>query len=224
METINTLQGYEALFSDPDRMSRALVAALETRKFEIGLYWKRANYFWAFIALVFTGFFAVDFIESQQHNEFKLILSSIGLIFSLSWMLVNRGSKYWQENWEQHVSLLENSSLGPLFKTILSRENFSPFKLLTPYPFSVSKLNQILSVFISVIWSYLTLSSLGILLLERCKPQFLQNWDYTVNIVFILVIIIFFVLSLFIFGVAGNFNLDSKPKTFVNFENNEFFS
>ncbi|WP_440939795.1 RipA family octameric membrane protein, partial [Klebsiella michiganensis] len=36
---------------------------------------------------------------------FSLLLSSMGSVFTLSWFLVNRGSKYWQENWENHLDL-----------------------------------------------------------------------------------------------------------------------
>ena len=32
---------------------------MDIRKFEIDLYWKRAAYFWAFIAATFAGYFAL---------------------------------------------------------------------------------------------------------------------------------------------------------------------
>lgn len=37
----------------------ALEKALENRKFEIGLYWQRAAYFWALIGVAFAGYFAI---------------------------------------------------------------------------------------------------------------------------------------------------------------------
>lgn len=40
-----------------NKKCEALKMALDTRKFEIELYWKRATYFWAFIALAFGAFF-----------------------------------------------------------------------------------------------------------------------------------------------------------------------
>ena len=36
------------------KYEKALEYALETRKFEIELYWERAKYFWAFIAASFA--------------------------------------------------------------------------------------------------------------------------------------------------------------------------
>lgn len=58
---------YRAAFANPPdgkapekesdtRAGRALALALDIRKFEIDLYWKRATYFWAFIAAAFAGY------------------------------------------------------------------------------------------------------------------------------------------------------------------------
>ena len=38
----------------------ALDIALDTRKFEIELYWKRANYFVIIIGAIFIGFYTVE--------------------------------------------------------------------------------------------------------------------------------------------------------------------
>ncbi|QNR65148.1 hypothetical protein IAQ67_14620 [Paenibacillus peoriae] len=40
-----------------EKQKKALEMALDIRKFEIDLYWKRATYFWAFIAATFAGYF-----------------------------------------------------------------------------------------------------------------------------------------------------------------------
>ncbi|MCM3904811.1 MAG: hypothetical protein ND866_24200 [Pyrinomonadaceae bacterium] len=44
---------------DPVKAERAFNKAWETRNFEIELYWKRATYFWAFIASAFVGYFGL---------------------------------------------------------------------------------------------------------------------------------------------------------------------
>lgn len=83
-------QQYEADFADganPNGKRReALKEARDNRKFEIELYWKRATYFWTFIAAAFTGFFLL-----QADNNFDLTyaLACLGFIFSLAWHLVN---------------------------------------------------------------------------------------------------------------------------------------
>jgi hypothetical protein len=46
------LAGFEGdFFNEKDKRYVALQTALDVRKFEIDLYWKRATYFWPFIAL-----------------------------------------------------------------------------------------------------------------------------------------------------------------------------
>ena len=119
------------------RAGRALAFAADIRKFEIELYWKRATYYWTFIAAAFAGY-GLTFKHSAEHEPWlSALFSSLGLVFSFAWYLVNRGSKFWQNNWERHVDLLEDLTLGPLF--------------------SVSKINQILSAYVCVIWTLLFL-------------------------------------------------------------------
>lgn len=42
------------------RQVKALEQAHDIRKFEIDLYWKRAAYFWTFIAATFAGYFLLQ--------------------------------------------------------------------------------------------------------------------------------------------------------------------
>jgi hypothetical protein len=147
----------EKMFDDKNNFKnkvqeKALITALDTRKFEIELYWKRATYFWAFIAAMFIAYFAV--FNSDKINEIKgvtILISALGYFFSLGWYFVNRGSKYWQENWEAHVDLLGPSIQGDLFTTIkISNSNF--WNVYKEYPFSVSKVNQFLSMLMTLTW------------------------------------------------------------------------
>src|SRR6266542_2126084 len=142
--------------NQPKITEKALDLALDIRKFEIGLYWQRTAYFWALIAVAFAGFFAVqsaEHIESKSFHAF--VIACIGFLFSLAWFLVNRGSKFWQENWENHVDMLEDGLAGPLYKTILRRpkpERFVEKWIDGPAPISVSKINQWVSLFTVVLW------------------------------------------------------------------------
>jgi hypothetical protein len=99
----------------------AIKHAFDFRKFEIDLYWRRATYFWAFIAAGFVSYFAL--ISSVNYHSLKrhvLLVSVIGFIFSYFWYFVNRGSKFWQDNWERHVDYLEGLSIGSLYKVVLN--------------------------------------------------------------------------------------------------------
>jgi hypothetical protein len=141
------------------RAGRALALALDIRKFEIDLYWKRATYFWAFIAAAFAGY-ALTYKSSTDHEPWlSLLFSSLGLVFGFAWYLVNRGSKFWQNNWERHVDLLEDMTLGPLYKVVAKSPEWNP--LTAAGAFSVTKINQMLSLYVTVVWSMLLAKEMG---------------------------------------------------------------
>jgi len=162
---------------------RALDRALDIRKFEIELYWKRATYFWTFIAATLAGFVAIQASSSANKVDLSVLLCNLGIVFSFGWLCVNRGSKYWQENWENHVDMLEDHIQGPLYKVILSRglpkgsSEWAVHLLTGPSPISVSKINQIISLFITLMWVGLLIYSLPPF---RCVYPI--NWYYVVLI------------------------------------------
>lgn len=145
---------------DPKRLESALEHALDIRKFEIEMYWKRATYFWALIAVAFAGYFAVVGSEKIPDKNFMAyVISCIGFLFTFAWFQVNRGSKYWQENWENHVDMLEDKVTGPLYKTVLSRPEkigFFETRITGPSTISASKTNQLVSLFVLFIWMFLS--------------------------------------------------------------------
>ncbi|MDY6844482.1 MAG: hypothetical protein SVW57_10375 [Thermodesulfobacteriota bacterium] len=139
--------------SDREIRAESLKYAIEIRKFEIELYWKRATYFWTLIAASFAAYFVLQSVKSAAKDPSSIFLvTCLGFILSLGWYLVNRGSKYWQENWERHVDVLEDEIIGPLYRTNLSRQECSIFKPHDSFPFSVSRINQMISLFVTVIW------------------------------------------------------------------------
>ena len=125
-----------------------LKVALDIRKFEIDLYWKRTTFFWAFLVSIYTAYFFICL--NHKDSLYLILLSFLASCFSLLWYLSNRGSKFWQENWEAHVSALENGEIGPLFKTIKKNKKkfWNPF---SAYDFSVSKANIIASILICLV-------------------------------------------------------------------------
>jgi hypothetical protein len=145
---IRNVHAYQRSFSGPpsDRTMRAeaLKYALDIRKFEIDFYWKRTTYFWTLIAALFAGYFLL-LSKGNTSSSAIFLIACIGLILSAGWYLVNRGSKYWQENWERHVDLLEDEISGPLYKTTIATQEFNFWHLHDGYPYSVSKVNQLIS-------------------------------------------------------------------------------
>lgn len=106
------------------------------------------------IAAAFAAYFHLN-ENLAPPQPLGFLVACIGFLFSLGWYLANRGSKFWQENWERHVDNLEDEFMGPLYKAVLDWTDMDWWDWRTlhkGYPFSVSKINQLLSLFITLIW------------------------------------------------------------------------
>jgi len=135
---------------EKQKMELALERAWHNRDFEIDKYWSRATYFWAFIAATFAGYIAVmasNKMQPEFQNELAFAIICMGVIFSTSWVLVNIGSKKWQENWEKHIDMLEDSVTGPIYKTVWNKTAYS-----------VSTINIYVSRFVTSIWGLLAIA------------------------------------------------------------------
>lgn len=110
---------------------KAYDVAADIRKFEIELFWKRATFFWAFITAIYMSYFQVlTQIHQNGHGYISLVvLAALGLFFCFSWFLSSMGSKHWQENWEEHLHILEDDITGPLYKTYLEKNSYSLSKI-----------------------------------------------------------------------------------------------
>lgn len=205
-------QKFDTKNANSEKLKRAFDQVSDIRKFEIELYWKRAGYFWALIAVAFAGYFAILSSQNIPNKLFlSFVVSSIGFVFTFAWYLVNRGSKYWQENWENHLDLLEDEITGPLYKTVLERPKLNTLseKLVTgPLSVSVSKINQWVSVFVLVIWlslatypAYKTLTSLNI-----------STRDWLILCAYAFIIIVAFICCLFMLKKGRTDRGDYTPK------------
>ncbi len=66
------------------KLEEAFKIALETRKFEIDLYWKRTGYFVIFIGAVFVGYYTIlSSDKKEQQSWLLLILPALGFLLSL---------------------------------------------------------------------------------------------------------------------------------------------
>jgi hypothetical protein len=131
-----------------EKLAAALHRAHDIRKFEIELYWKRATYFWAFQAAAF-GAAALAWDKGKTIDPLlALAFSGIGFLSALVGYFAAQGSKFWQENWEAHIDLLEDAVEGRLYKTLIMRSRHATF--------SVSGLNTALHTALVVFWTILT--------------------------------------------------------------------
>jgi hypothetical protein len=96
----------------------ALTRACERRDFEIEHYWKRATYFWAFQVAIFV---ALGFLWAKPDagaSPITILLAGIGFLTAFTNNLAARGSRFWQDNWENHIDMLEDEFEGRLYKTV----------------------------------------------------------------------------------------------------------
>lgn len=73
---------------------------LDTRNFEVSLFWQRSNYFLALNSALVIGAFL-------SRTPYSFVLASLGLVSSVLWYFVNLGSKFWQSRWEHRLQVVE---------------------------------------------------------------------------------------------------------------------
>jgi hypothetical protein len=150
-----------------------------------------------------------------------LLISALGTLFSLGWFLVNKGSKFWQNNWERHVDYLENEFTGPLYKMAITKKEtktFNPIKLaerviLNESLYSVSKINQALSFYILTIWICLFIGN-AIKLVYK-KNIIIFNYDITYGHLYILFAAYSFFFFIFMCWKCRT-ELESEPNLIIN--------
>ena len=187
------------------KYEEALARAWKNRDFEIEMYWKRATYFWVFLATTFAGYFALQTVDITEENQISiyflnLIIICLGICFSLIWILVNKGSKKWQENWEAHIDMLEDKITGPIYKIVLDKEK---------YNYSVSKINLNVSCFVLFIWGVILLNFLYTYKCYLCLCH-TDNLQFTIFIYSALI-----GLGIFVWKLLQKNKTDIKKKKFL---------
>lgn len=186
-------------------IKEALKLAHDIRKFEIGLFWTRGTYFWAFILAAFTAHFAIlnkffhckkcdisfdSFTDLDIFPKMVLLITAlICLFFCMAWVLVNKGSKFWQKNWESHIDQLEDEITGKMYKAILNTnsEKFKSCPLLKDaYDYSVTKVTTVTSIFLASV-------SLGLVIFYLYVICYKWIKDISSSIVIFALVAIFFV-------------------------------
>ena len=143
-------------YPERERIEAALDRAHEIRQFEIRLYWQRSLFFWGFLVILFTGLFfligtkqefsilakteqEISILDKTEQKSFirenellfsvsLFVLCCLGLLVSVAWLYIHKGSRTWQKNWEHHIDLLEDMITGNLYKSVIGKgsEFFAP--------------------------------------------------------------------------------------------------
>ena len=125
---------------DDKDLETTLNAAWQNWRQEIQIYWQRALYFFGFISVTCAGYIKIK-TASPEAPMLSFLLSIMMTFLAFAWYLSNRGSKFWQENWELHIKKLEKI---PLMSDMLYKQ-IDNKKLLSSYPCSPYKINTLIS-------------------------------------------------------------------------------
>lgn len=141
-------------------------AANSKRDFELSHLWQRSILLTALIVVVcssYVGFISQVFdvgqsIDSMVFNEIAAFITLVGLVFSLIWVMMGKGSKAWYEVYEKQISLLEQKMFNEEFDGFKMgddcslREIDSCILSTNSGKYSPSRLNIIIGIALSCIW------------------------------------------------------------------------
>ena len=179
-------------------LSKCLEIAIDNRKLEIELFWKRTTIFWGFSAALFIG---IAVIHDKVDSQLTFVFSILGAVFSLIWTLANRGSKSWQESWEikadNYFDLLhKKSEIKKVYSKVYSNSHHNNIsRWLRARDFSLSRLQIALSDFCLLFWI-----GMIVYLFPKVPAGFLANFKHIKQysgFIFFIVGFIFSILIIF---------------------------
>lgn len=218
---------------DYEVLKNAFDFANSCRDKEIDRFWSRGLYFWGFMVASFTAYFVVfgkiiprtseEYINLSFINIASIpftgklilfIISFVIFIFCLSWLLVHKGSKYWQTNWEEHIYHLEKNYIGHIYGTHLDSDKENNFSCcpcsVKGYNYSVTKISLLCSLLLAVISFCLCLFH-GFLMIDSLMVCIKENKE-CLKCVITLSVVILAIFFLFFFrrNIKGNNGADKK--------------
>lgn len=149
--------------------------ANDKRSFELSHLWQRSVLLTALIVVICTVYFGLvsRLLDTNADGE-RLILHEIagymvlvGLVFSIIWTMMGKGSKAWYEVQEKRIKRIEEKLFDKEFDGFLNGDDCS-LKSLDSCIFSnnagkysVSRLNITIGVILSIIWILLFVFHFG---------------------------------------------------------------
>ena len=197
------------------------------RDFELSNLWQRSIFLTAFLVLCFTAYGSVlsKIVDSLEKIEAYLILniigyvlSILGVIFSIMWIKMSKGSKAWYEVYESAIGAIE-SDKGYTTKEAKEIGGFA-YNTLSKYKglkidnhifsgkageYSVSKLNIGIGQVFLVVWLAI---GLGHTIATASKLQTINTWGRTDIIVSAFGILVLVGIAL-VFGGSKTFKSGS---------------
>lgn len=198
------------------------------RDFELSNLWQRSIFLTAFLVLCFTayGTILVKLFDTQATDKHSFILfniseygvSLLGLIFSILWVKMGKGSKAWYEVYESAIGALETNkdfttekarTIGgfsyaelPGYRGVKINNNLFSSKA---GEYSVSKLNIAIGQVFMVLWCLLALVHVLYLGIRLHYEYF----SFYLDIITTLFGTLFLGLVIYVFGRSGSFQSGS---------------
>lgn len=133
------------------------------RDFELSHFWQRSIFLTAFLVLIFTSYGAMwlniltrtNILNYITFHRISIFISMLGIIFSVLWILMAKGSKYWYEAYEEAISLIESSPEYENYKCqeVVSENTDKNLFLNTKgFRYSVSGINIVIGQIMAILW------------------------------------------------------------------------
>ena len=184
------------------------------RDFEIKLQWERAVFLTAFLIACFAGYGSF-MLSVHQHGYGSLssllvkcipiAITFVGIVLSLFWILMAKGSKAWYEHYEQAIAAFakEHTPAG-VFEYMLAHQWYSLSDIKrNPMSngilnfkggcYSVSKIVIAIGVGSLIIWSMLFVLHSCSVIFGPISRWFFSGWNHWIKVaVFIILIVVAF--------------------------------
>jgi len=187
------------------------------RDFEISNLWQRSIFLTAFLVLCFTAYGSVlsKLFGDGDHTNYILclnvaayVLAILGVIFSILWIKMGKGSKAWYEVYESAIRALETNKKYSTKKA--SKIGGFSYTELTGYTgvkinnnlfsnkagaYSVSKINIAIGQVFLVLWSIISLihtAFLGMYLHDNSEYGYADLLVTTIGLIFLFTVILVF--------------------------------
>ena len=149
---------------DLKKIAIAFEKAHDIRKFEISLYWQRSTFILGFLSVLAAtlAYCFSTYLDKTTTDDTKFILlltsfaiSILAFSISMIWKRMIKAGKYWQNNWEFHINILEPFVSGNLYKMhFYKRKGNTRYSI---HDIMLSIANRIITLLILLIFTILFL-------------------------------------------------------------------
>ena len=153
---------------EPEKAKLLFEIANKARAEEAELFWKRANYFWLFVAANLATYGLLWRVDDGAAGQvvtsfwhYRMIVAALGLVGTFCWVLANLGSRWIFHKWLTIVRLVEGRMTDlPLYRV----ENDEKTSIRNDEPqwhqFSSTRLAVFFGWIMCVVWGVLVVSEM----------------------------------------------------------------